>query len=195
TLSARSIRADNAAPFLPAFWAAQRSPPALAEPEPDRDAALGINYHRPQTSHAPFKTAAVRAGDGWTLNGGKDRVVGASLAALFVVRASTGENGVATLLVPRDTPGLTVIETEAATRSRHGACGALTFDDCRVPGENLLGADSPLAAEAGRHIPQAQALNLGIGRAAYEAALDYAQLRTQGGRRIIEHQAIGSKLA
>jgi alkylation response protein AidB-like acyl-CoA dehydrogenase len=39
------------------------------------------------------------------------------------------------------------------------------------------------------------ALNLGIGRAAYEAALDYAQLRVQGGRRIVEHQAIGTKLA
>ena len=38
-------------------------------------------------------------------------------------------------------------------------------------------------------------MNLGIGRAAYEAALDYADLRVQGGRRIIEHQAIGTKLA
>src|SRR5262249_59671100 len=124
--------------------------------EPDRDAALGINYHRPQTNHAPFKTAAVRAGDGCILNAGRERVVGASLAALFVVRASTGENGVATLLVPRDTPGLTVIETEAATRPRHGACGALAFDNCRVPAENVLGADSPLAAAAGRPHPHAQ---------------------------------------
>src|SRR5262249_11388400 len=107
----------------------------------------------------------------------------------------TGENGVATLLVPRDTPGLTVIETEAATRSRHGACGALAFDNCRVPSENFLGADSPLAAEAGRHHPPAQAPNLRICPAAYAAARDYAHLRTQGGRRIIEHQAIGSKLA
>ena len=39
------------------------------------------------------------------------------------------------------------------------------------------------------------AINLGIGRAAHEAALDYAALRVQGGRRIVEHQAIGSKLA
>jgi alkylation response protein AidB-like acyl-CoA dehydrogenase len=38
-------------------------------------------------------------------------------------------------------------------------------------------------------------MNLGVGRAAYEAALGYAQLRVQGGRRIIEHQAIGTKLA
>ncbi len=67
-----------------------------------------------------------------------------------------------------------------------------------MPAENLVGPEgrSPLAADhAGRRIPQDQALNLGIGRAAYEAALDYAQLRVQGGRRIIEHQAIGGKLA
>src|SRR5262252_3940403 len=191
----RQMTAEQRARFLPAFLAEERYHLALAEHEPDRDAALGINYHRPQTNHAPFKTGAVHAGDGWTLNGSKDRVVGASLATLFVVRASTGENGVATLLVPRDTLGLTVIEAESAMGSRHGACGALAFDNCRVPSENLLGADSALAVEAGRHIPQDQALNLGIGRAAYEAALDYAQLRTQGGRRIIEHQAIGSKLA
>ena len=54
----------------------------------------------------------------------------------------------------------------------------------------MTGADAP-----GRGNPLAQALNLGIGRAAYEAALDYAHLRVQGGRPIIEHQAIGTKLA
>jgi alkylation response protein AidB-like acyl-CoA dehydrogenase len=43
--------------------------------------------------------------------------------------------------------------------------------------------------------PLALALNLGVGRAATEAALEYAQIRIQGGRRIIEHQAIGTKLA
>jgi alkylation response protein AidB-like acyl-CoA dehydrogenase len=191
----RVMTAEQRARFLPAFLAEERYHLALAEHEADHDTVLGINYRRPQTSGAPFKTTAMRAGDGWVVNGSKDGAVGASLAALFVVRASIGENGVATLLVPRDTPGLSVIETEAAPRARHGACGALAFDDCRVPGENLLDADSSLAAGAGRQIPQDQALNLGIGRAAYEAALDYAQLRTQGGRPIIEHQAIGAKLA
>src|SRR5262249_26348823 len=109
----RLMTAEQRARFLPAFLAEQRYHLALAEHEADRDAALGIHCHRPRVSHAPFKTVAVRAGDGWTLNGSKDCVVGASLAALFVVRASIGENGVATLLVPRDTPGLSVIETEA----------------------------------------------------------------------------------
>jgi alkylation response protein AidB-like acyl-CoA dehydrogenase len=74
----------------------------------------------------------------------------------------------------------------------------VVLEDCRVPSENMLGIAAPSSdgvAAAGRGIPLFQALNLGIGRAAYEAALDYAQLRIQGGRRIIEHQAIGAKLA
>ena len=191
----RLMTQEQCARFLPAFLAEQRYHLALAEHEPDRDTALGINYHRPQASDARFATAAVRAGDTWIINGRKDRVVGASLAALFAVRASVGEDGAGTLLVPRDTPGLSVIENEETARWHHGACGALAFDDCRLPGENLLSAEGPLAADAGRQIPQDQALNLGIGRAAYEAAFDYAQLRVQGGRPIIEHQAIGAKLA
>jgi alkylation response protein AidB-like acyl-CoA dehydrogenase len=157
---------EQRARFLPAFLADQRYHLALAEHEADRDAALGINYHRPQASDASFKTAAVRAGDAWVVNGGKDRVVGAPLAALFAVRARVGEHGVGTLLVPHDAPGLSVTETEATARWHHGARGALAFDNCRVPAENFLGAEDPFAADAGRRIPQDQAINLGIGRAA-----------------------------
>jgi alkylation response protein AidB-like acyl-CoA dehydrogenase len=189
----RLMTEEQRARFLPAFLAEQRYHLALAEHEPDRDTALGINYHRPQASDARFATAALRSGDTWIINGRKDRVVGASLAALFAVRASVGENGAGTLLVSRDRPGLTITHPDMSVRWHHGGCGALTFEDCRVPAENLLTA--PLFADAGRAISLDQALNLGIGRAAYEAALDYAQLRVQGGRPIIEHQATGAKLA
>jgi alkylation response protein AidB-like acyl-CoA dehydrogenase len=183
--------------FLPTFLADDRYHLALAEHEPDRDAALGGNYHRPQTGDAGFKTTAVRSGNAWVINGVKDRVANAPIAKLFAVQVSAGANGVSTLLVPRDTPGLSVKENDRSKRWHHGAGGEVTFKDCRVPTEHLLGIEgrSPLVADAGRHSPQDQALNLGIGRAAYEAALDYAQLRVQGGRRIIEHQAIGGKLA
>jgi alkylation response protein AidB-like acyl-CoA dehydrogenase len=67
----------------------------------------------------------------------------------------------------------------------------VVFKDCRVPADNLLGKE--VESTDGRG--WLQALNLGIGRAASEAALDYAKLRVQGGRRIVEHQAIGAKLA
>ena len=187
--------------FLPSFLADDRYHLALADREPETDTALGVNYHRPVASDPGIRTTAVRAGGDWVVNGVKDCVANAPVAKLIAVQVRTsGEQGVSTLLVPRDTPGLTVREYDPADRWYHGSCGEVVLEDCRVPAANLLGieAQSPLIAgvtAAGRGIPLFQALNLGIGRAAYEAALDYAQLRVQGGRRIIEHQAIGAKLA
>jgi len=80
----------------------------------------------------------------------------------------------------------------------HGLCGDVTFRDCKVPAGNLLEAarSSPFsAAPDGRCIPLRQAMNIGVGRAAYEAAVDYAKLRVQGGKPIIEHQAVATLLA
>src|SRR5262249_9539926 len=93
-----------------------------------------------------------------------------------------------------DAPGLTVEAHAGAGHWFHGACGTVGFKDCRVPAHNLLPGDGERFA-AGEAIPLAQAINLGIGRAAQAAALDYAQLRIPDGRRIVEHQAIGTKLA
>ena len=65
-------------------------------------------------------------------------------------------------------------------------------------GEPSVSDVVPLAPRRGRFVfsvPQLAAINLGLGRAAYEAAVDYSKIRRQGGRNIIEHQAIGTKLA
>jgi alkylation response protein AidB-like acyl-CoA dehydrogenase len=183
--------------FLPPFLSDERYHLALASEEPDRDAALGIHYHRAHGADAGLKTTAVRSGDAWIINGFKHRVVNAPLAKLFAVEVATAPQGASTILVPRDTHGLSVEVNDASMHWQHGACGRIALRDCRVRADNLLGLDgqSALAREIGLRMAQDLALNLGIGRAAYEAALDYAQLRVQGGRRIIEHQAIGGKLA
>jgi alkylation response protein AidB-like acyl-CoA dehydrogenase len=183
--------------FLPLFLSDERYHLTFAGEEPDRDASLGIHYHRADGPDAALKTTAVRSGDDWVINGSKHRVVNAPLAKLFAVEVATAAQGTSTIVVPRDTPGLRVQVNDASMHWQHGACGRIELRDCRVPADNLLGREgqSALAAEIGRCLPQSLALNLGIGRAAYEAALDYAQLRVQGGRRIIEHQAIGGKLA
>jgi butyryl-CoA dehydrogenase len=129
------------------------------------------------------------------INGRKEGVANAPVAKLFVVEANAGTAGACTLLVPCDTPGLRTTP-HVGLRRQHGACGDLELVDCRVPLDNLLETQAQEAlADSRRRIAQDAALNLGIGRAAYEAALDYAQLRVQGARRIIEHQAIGTKLA
>jgi len=191
--------------FLPQFLADDRYHLAFAGHEPSTDTRIGVDYHCASTDRR-ITTKAVRAENGdWIVNGIKDCVPNAPVAKLIAVQVTTdldrsGRQDKNTLLVPYDVPGLAVREQGQAKLRYHGAGGELVFADCRVPAENLLNAEGERAAAicgglVERGGPQEQALNLGIGRAAYEAALEYAQLRVQGGRRIIEHQAIGTKLA
>src|SRR5581483_3310459 len=185
-----AMTAEQRDRFLPKLVADDDYHLARACREPGDDSALGINYHRPAAAMR-LATTATRDGGSWVINGRKAAVANAPIAKLFAVEAQT-DKGPALILVPRDAPGLTV-SPQPEPRWYHGACGSLTLDNCRVPVDNLLGIDG--SGDAGRAAPLYQALNLGIGRAAYEAALDYAHLRVQGGRPIIEHQAIGTKLA
>jgi alkylation response protein AidB-like acyl-CoA dehydrogenase len=188
---------EQRARFLPDFLADDRYHLAFADHEPGTDSAIGINYHRPVALEPELKTTAVRSRGEWVINGGKDCVASAPLAKLFAVTVTAEPPGgdVSIILVPHDAPGLTVRAHDEPDRWFHGACGAVTFDDCRVPAQNLLAADARAIMAERRDAPLFQAINLGIGRAAQAAALDYAQLRVQGGRRIVEHQAIGVKLA
>jgi alkylation response protein AidB-like acyl-CoA dehydrogenase len=184
--------------LLPKFLGGDRYHLAFADHEPGTDTRLGVNYHRPASAAAAVKTSAVTSGGDWILNGFKDCVANAPIAALFAVLVEIqGRPGADVLLVPADAAGLSVRTHEKAWQ--HGSCGDVTFKDCRVPAGNLLGDNAAAlltgADAPGRGNPLSQALNLGIGRAAYEAALDYAHLRIQGGRPIVEHQAIATKLA
>lgn len=190
----RWMSEEQRAQFLPPFLADDRYHLALAEHEPDADTALGVNYHRPVAHDGAAQTTAVRSKGDWVINGIKACVANAPIAQLFAVTVTTephAPDGV--ILVPHDAPGLSVRAHDEAARGFHGACGDVSFEDCRVPAQNLLAPDGERRVDDG--IPLLPAINLGIGRAAYEAALDYAQMRVQGGRRIVEHQAIGVKLA
>ena len=185
--------------FLSRFLTDDRFYLADARHEGEFASWLGANYHRPVTIGSLPNTTAIRSDSGdWIVNGIKDGVAGAQLAALFAVHVQIPERPASSvLLVPADVSGLTVAPHENAWRL--GPCGDVTFKNCRVPDGNLLddrGAALLMKSERpGRGNPLFQALNLGIGRAAYEAALGYARLRVQGGRRIIEHQAIGTIIA
>jgi alkylation response protein AidB-like acyl-CoA dehydrogenase len=172
---------------------------AFANHETQTDTRLGVNYHRPAPPDVALETVAAKAASGeWIINGAKDYVANAPIAALFAVTVKIpGQPVPKVLLVPADAPGLIVRVHENPWS--HGCCGEVTFKDCRVPANNLLGDDAAALLACvdvlGNAMPLFQALNVGIGRAAYEAALDFAHLRVQGGRPLIEHQAIGTKLA
>ena len=167
------------------------------------DPELGWKYHREWTEAPACVLSAVRQGNGdWIVNGTTGFVQNAPIAKLMAVQAS--ENGhadkIVSLLIPADSAGLTVRELVTSAESVkwfHGTGGELMFKDCRVPAVNVLGdGGAALAAiAAGRGSPVLSAMNVGIARAAYVAAVTYAKLRVQGARHIIQHQAIGTILA
>jgi alkylation response protein AidB-like acyl-CoA dehydrogenase len=192
--------------FLPALLDDDAAQLALAVHEPEADSELGVNYHRAVSVAPATQCTATRTPSGdWVVNGTKSFVANGSLAALIAVqvrtdpRARPGE-GLSTLLVPQGMAGMTVRELDQNAGWYHGLRADIGFHDCRVPSENLVGEEgkSPFVAGPdgdGRGVPLVAAMNVGVGRAAYEAALDYAHIRVQGGRPIIEHQAIGTLLA
>lgn len=214
TLFDRLMAPAQRSRFLPEFMRDDNYHLAFA----GRDSAAGIgwSYHRPLDIESGVEPIAVKQGNGdWVINGAVSFVANAPIARLFAVQVRTdtkksGANGLSTLLVPHDAAGLTVrdpikavgasrADGEPVIRWHHGTGAEVVFKDCRVPADHLLGPEGqcPFAggAQAARDVPQLAAINLGLGRAAYDAAVDYAKLRRQGGRNIIGHQAIGLKLA
>ena len=168
---------------------------------------------------AAMKTRAVynEAKDEWVLNGQKTWISNGGIAAVHVVVASVepdlGVKGQAPFVIPPNTPGL----TQGTKFKKHGIRASHTaevfLNDVRIPGKCLLGGKEKLDAklakareggvtressalatfEATR--PAVGAMALGVARAAYEYALDYAKERRQFGRAIIENQAISFTLA
>jgi alkylation response protein AidB-like acyl-CoA dehydrogenase len=126
--------------------------------------------------------------------------------SLFVVQAKTAD-AFTSFLVPKGTAGLGVAEAGKAfagengrslARWYHGTGSAVQLEKCRVPADSVLGkegADVLGATYRARAEVLLAAVNLGVGRAAYDAAVDYSHIRVQGGRQIVQHQSIGGILA
>jgi butyryl-CoA dehydrogenase len=202
----RLMSGAQRARFLPRFIEDDRCHLAFAGRDPGAD--TGWSYHRPLTAPGGGEPAAVKQGGDWVISGAIPMVANAPVAGLFIVQARTdpkksGANGLTIFLVPAGTTGLKVREPARATgetiRWHHGAGAAIEFNGCKVPADHLLGKEGQSlfasGAEGARGATALAAINLGVARAAYDAAVDYAKIRRQGGRNIIEHQAIGGKLA
>ena len=146
--------------------------------------------------------AEARDGD-YVLSGVKQFITSgrnADVAIVFAVTDRTaGKKGISAFIVDTATPGFIVSRVEDKTGQRASDTAQITLDNCRVPGENRLGAEGAgyriaLAnLEAGRIGIAAQAV--GMARAAFDAALAYARERTSFGKPIIEHQAVNFRLA
>ena len=152
---------------------------------------------------ASLKTKAVLDGDDYVLNGSKVFITNGGAADTYIVFASTkpsaGSRGISAFIVEKDTPGLIIGKNEKKMGLHGSKTVQLTFENMRVPAENLLGEENKGFSIAmanlnvGRIGIAAQAL--GIAEAAYEYAVAYAKEREQFGKPIAQQQGVGFKLA
>jgi alkylation response protein AidB-like acyl-CoA dehydrogenase len=168
----------------------------------ERRGALSLSEPDAGSDTRNISCKAELDGDEYVLNGTKAWVTNGELSSLVALAARTSE-GISAFMVEKD-PGPAF---EGISVSKHiGKLGykgvetvGMSYTDHRIPAANLLG-------EAGRGLPQIlsvleigriniAARAVGVARAAFEAALSYAQLRTTMGKPIAEHQAIQLKLA
>ena len=150
-----------------------------------------------------LKTRAARTNSGWKLNGTKQFITSGKIAGVAIVFAVTdpdaGKKGLSAFLVPTDTPGYTVASVEHKLGQKSSDTCQIVFEDMEVPTECLLGAEGEgykialSNLETGRIGIAAQ--SVGMAKAAHEYALSYAKERETFGQAIIDHQAVGFRLA
>jgi butyryl-CoA dehydrogenase len=150
-----------------------------------------------------LRTTAVKEGDSYVINGVKQFITSGKNGHLAVVIAVTdkgaGKKGMSAFLVPTSTPGYAVARLEEKLGQRSSDTAQINFDNCRIPVENRIGDEGEgyrialSALEGGRIGIAAQ--SVGMARSAFQVAVDYAKERQSFGTAIINHQAVGFRLA
>jgi alkylation response protein AidB-like acyl-CoA dehydrogenase len=151
---------------------------------------------------AALATRAVRDGDDYVLNGQKQFISGAGAGDLYVVMVRTGgpgPGGISTLVVPGDTPGLTLGANERKMGWNAQPTRAVIFQDARVPVANRLGEEGigfkiAMAGLDGGRLNIA-ACSLGGAQSAFDKTLAYMKERKAFGKRLDEFQALQFRLA
>ena len=205
----------NGTPEQVAEW----MPRCFGTPDKIQLAAFGVSEPDAGSDVSSLRSRAVydAAKDEWVLNGTKTWITNGGIADIHVLVLSVdpelGSRGHAAFVVPPGTPGIRQGQKFKKHGIRASHTAEVVLEDCRVPGSCLLGGKDKLdermaRAREGKRTrvqaamatfettrPAVGAQAVGIARAAYEYALDYAKERRQFNRAIIENQGIAFKLA
>ena len=169
---------------------------ALALTEPDAGSDAGA-----------IQTRAVRDGDEYVINGTKRFITGGGIADLTVVFAREGDGAgwrdVSAFVVPNDAPGFSQLKVWDKMGIRASHTADLAFDEVRIPADHRLGIPDPEFRSGGKGAlgtlaatrPWIGAFAVGLARAAFEYAADYARERKTFNTPLIEHQGVGFMLA
>jgi acyl-CoA dehydrogenase len=150
-----------------------------------------------------MRTTAVKMGDEYVINGSKCFITNGGYADWYTVYAKTdkdaGHKGISAFVVPRDAEGVTVDKKEDKLGQRASNTATISFNDVRIPKDNLLGEENKgfklAMMTLDRTRPGVAAMAVGIGRAAFEFATEYSKERVQFGVPIAMHQAIQFMIA
>lgn len=165
--------------------------------------AWGLTEANTGSDALRMRTTAVLDGDHYVINGAKNWITHGKSGDVAVVMVRTGEagssKGISAIVVERGTPGFSAGKKENKLGMRASETTEMIFDNCRVPKENLLGAEGDGFKQAMKILDGGRisiaALSLGIAKGAYEAALAYSKERQQFGQPISNFQGISFKLA
>ena len=158
---------------------------ALSEPNAGSDAASS-------------QTTAELKGDEWILNGTKQFITSGDIADVTTVMAKTdkslGAKGISAFIVEKDTPGFKIGQLEDKLGLRGSHTAEIFLDNCKIPKENLIGEKNMGFIGAMNILDRGRtaigAMSVGIARAAFEDALEYAKQRQQFGKPIGKFQAL-----
>jgi len=162
-------------------------------------ASYGVTEPGAGSDLAACKTTAIRDGDEYVINGSKMFITGAGYADFFFILAKTdldaGYKGMSGFIIEAGAEGFTLGKKETNMGQRCSDTRAITFDNVRVPVENLIGG-----SESGGWLNAMNAFDMsrpniaahatGLARAAYEHALQYSNERHSFGKPLHKHQAI-----
>ncbi|PIF75189.1 hypothetical protein CLU95_2330 [Variovorax sp. 54] len=150
-----------------------------------------------------LRTTARKDGDGYVIDGVKQFITSGKNGQVAIVIAVTdkgaGKRGMSAFIVPTDAPGYNVARVEDKLGQHSSDTAQINFDSCRIPAENLIGAEGEgykiaLGALEGGRIGIA-AQSVGMARSAFDVAVAYAKERQAFGGAIFDQQAVGFRLA
>jgi short-chain 2-methylacyl-CoA dehydrogenase len=166
-----------------------------------RLAAFGLTEPDAGSDAGATRTRAELRDGKWLVNGSKIFITnaGTDITACVSITARTGDDEISNVIVPNDTPGYEISKPMKKLGWRASDTRELSFKDCAVPEENLLGPRGQgfhqfLEILDGGRISVA-AMGVGLAQGAYDLAFAYAQQRKQFGQAIAKFQAVQFKLA
>lgn len=168
-----------------------------------RLAAFALTEPTAGSDASAIKTTAERAAGGYVLNGTKQFITNGGEAEIYTIIALTdkarGARGASAFLVEKDTPGFSFGKKEKKMGIRASSTRELTFRNCLVPEENMLGKEGMGFIMTMKILDQSRpgigAQAVGLAQGALEAAVDYARQRVQFGHPIISLPVVQNILA